>query len=397
VNWRPAEATEQGPVKVPSNWLFLHYYDALTVLFRIENALRVFVYVVLKNAFEEKWSGLTIPKFPESSTSGEGDSVSIGGLAKQRVTQSRVVGYLSYVTTSPMMYLGTGELIRIIVADPYWKYFASYFPAGREIVKAKLEEIEAIRNALAHFRPIQPDDVEVVKQNAKQMFSRIEALIADMASPPDTVPTNAVEQWYAELKTLGTAYCSFKFTQSADADWVSVVLTYESPLVWAHKSSSYHWCKAFAVNGAAIIRAHPVLTKRLTFATEDVTVLAYNRSHIPQASTKDLQFVFSREKLEAHSTEIKTELEAVVSKITDETELITRDNLARGSVVRLATFSFSIPEEGKNEYLVPPLASPVSDDDPAEWWGGPLWFDRDFVSNVRRFPWMPTDVARFTF
>jgi Swt1-like HEPN len=391
VKWRPAETGEPGgPIKIPTNWLYLHYYDALTVLFRVENALRVFVYVILKNAHEEKWSELTIP--------GEGDKVSIGGLAKQRIIQSRVVGYLSYVTTSPMMYLGTGELIRIMVADPYWKHFKSYFPAGREILKAKLEEIEAIRNALAHFRPIQPDDVEVVKQNAKQMFSRIESALADMVLSPDTVPTNTTEDWYSDLKTLGTAHCSIRFTQSPDTDWVSVILKSENPLLWQHKSPSHHWCKTLAVDAAAIIRSHRILTQRLTFVTEDIGLLTYARETPPSVSSKELKFVFRRDKLATHRSEIKAQLESVLSKITDETELITRDNLARGDIVRLVSFAFDIPEEGKHGYEVPSaLASAVSEDDPAEWWGSDVWFGRDIVSDIRRFPWMPTDISRFSF
>ncbi len=49
MKWEDAEKNKDGSVKLPDNWLFLHYYEALTVLFRIENSLRTFVYVVLKD------------------------------------------------------------------------------------------------------------------------------------------------------------------------------------------------------------------------------------------------------------------------------------------------------------------------------------------------------------
>ena len=48
MNWEDAEKNKDGSVKLPYNWLLLHYYQALTVLFRIENSLRMFVYVVFE-------------------------------------------------------------------------------------------------------------------------------------------------------------------------------------------------------------------------------------------------------------------------------------------------------------------------------------------------------------
>lgn len=43
MKWEDAEKNKDHSVKIPDNWLFLHYYEALTVLFRIEHSLRTFV------------------------------------------------------------------------------------------------------------------------------------------------------------------------------------------------------------------------------------------------------------------------------------------------------------------------------------------------------------------
>ncbi|MDQ6799260.1 MAG: hypothetical protein M3041_00320 [Acidobacteriota bacterium] len=56
MKWTDAEVLNDDVVKIPPNWLFLHYYEALTILFRVENALRMFVYTVLKDEHKGKWS-----------------------------------------------------------------------------------------------------------------------------------------------------------------------------------------------------------------------------------------------------------------------------------------------------------------------------------------------------
>ena len=56
MDWQKSSSSEDGTVVVPRSWLFTHYYDALNVLFRIENALRLFTYVVLKEQHGQKCS-----------------------------------------------------------------------------------------------------------------------------------------------------------------------------------------------------------------------------------------------------------------------------------------------------------------------------------------------------
>lgn len=51
MKWRSVEKDSDNKLAVPASWLFPHYYDALTVLFRVENTLRLFVYVVATNFF----------------------------------------------------------------------------------------------------------------------------------------------------------------------------------------------------------------------------------------------------------------------------------------------------------------------------------------------------------
>ena len=45
MEWKAAEVQSDGSTKIPERWLHLYYYEALNILFRFENALRLFVYV----------------------------------------------------------------------------------------------------------------------------------------------------------------------------------------------------------------------------------------------------------------------------------------------------------------------------------------------------------------
>ena len=68
MDWKSATTKDDGTVSIPESWLLLHYYEALNILFRMENALRIFVYVVLKNKFHEKWADTTIETTDEEQS-----------------------------------------------------------------------------------------------------------------------------------------------------------------------------------------------------------------------------------------------------------------------------------------------------------------------------------------
>ena len=55
MQWQSANKKDDGTLIIPRRWLHLHYYEALNILFRMENSLRVFVYVILKNSLLEEW------------------------------------------------------------------------------------------------------------------------------------------------------------------------------------------------------------------------------------------------------------------------------------------------------------------------------------------------------
>ena len=260
MDWSQPTKGQKGAITIPPDWLFIHYYEALNILFRVENALRVFVYSVLKNEHFEKWITLSI-------SSDEEQQSTISAIAKRRQTQAGDFGYLCFPIACPIMHLTSGELIRLMLSDGEWPKFKPFFLGSKEIIRTKLDEIGCIRNSLAHFRPLKSDDVEVLKQNARHVLSRIEEKLDQMMTCPNTTPTNTAEPWYAELRTLGTDVCQLGFKQSQDSEWITIVMTYKPAIISKNvypsaaisefSKSKRHNCSVLLLPSQSLSRFYP--------------------------------------------------------------------------------------------------------------------------------------------
>jgi len=390
MDWREIKSVEAEAIQIPENWLHTHYYEALTILFRIENALRMFVYLTLKTKFQDKWDEQSVT----SDDAGEG---TIASVAKKRAHQARVFGYLGYPGTCPIMYLTAGELIRLITSDGYWKHFKKAFVASKEIVKNKLDEIGAVRNALAHFRPIKKDDVEVIKQNAKQILSNIEVQLGEITSLLKRVPTNTGDQWYRDLRSLGTDLCGIDFYQSTAGEWIEIVTRYNCPIISHDSIRKSHFFKLLTINGPHILERHTSLAKLVIYMSERVDGTIVDRNGQAEFG-KRVATVLNIDTLRENYHEIKTELEGLLVTVSEETELIRQDNLAEGKLIDMATARATIKDGEESGWAdVSGLKSPVHESSPPEWWGEIPFVTRHFLSDTPIYPWMETDVARAVF
>jgi hypothetical protein len=405
MEWEKASETEEA-TKIPSSWLYLHYYDALNVLFRIENALRILVYVVLKNAKRDKW--LDVPV-----SSDEATDTTIGALAKKRIAQHLTFGYLGYVINAPMMHLTSGELVRIIT-DTHWTLFKDYFPASKDVVTLKLKEIGDIRNALAHFRPLTLDDVEAVKQNAKQVLSTGEAALWDMVTCTERVPTNTSAEWYEELRSLGTDTCSFLFFQSTDGRWINMILRYKARIVKQTPDDPKSRVRYDVLNidTPQVLNLYDELRSLTIYLTEWVARASMPEDYKP-LFMKRLSFTFSRSALETEFDKISKNLKQLLADIDKETELVAEDSLAKGKLIALTRVLAKKQTSGKG-LPVPPaqavqaapeitkwtiqtelLRCPSGSHHPNEYWGSISFTDENLISGSDEFPWMPTSISSY--
>ncbi len=216
MEWKSAQGKD-GLIKIPERWLHLHYYEALNILFRFENSLRVFVYAILKNEKFNDWKTCTFQI-------AEGNQQSISSIASKRISQAQTFGYLGYEVKCPIMHLTSGELVELLTSNAYWDLFKDYFRGSREIIKNKLLEIGSIRNSLAHFRPIKSDDVELIKQNSRHTLISIEECLRNLFNQQQRVPTNTEEDWYKNINVLGTDHIITNPFYSQDEKWVNIQL-----------------------------------------------------------------------------------------------------------------------------------------------------------------------------
>lgn len=312
------------------------------------------------------------------------------------MAQDKAFGYLGYPISSPLMHLTSGELIRIVLSDSYWSLFSNHFPAQKGIVQTKLEEIGNVRNAVAHFRPLKRDDVEVVKQNANQVLSGVEDLLVHIVSCPDTVPTNSTDAWYSELRMLSGPYAELEFRQSVNEQWVRIGVKYTCPLLSEpYISDTYRTYRMLSVNTPRVLLESSAILENIIFASEVVPYVAMPKSGPPLFS-KTLRLLFSRRTLAERHEDLKAELEQLLKRITTETDLIREDNLARVVLVQsVGATARREAQESDWRVATSNLLSPAREDDPPEFWAGHPLFGMDFVSHTESFPWMPVTVAEF--
>ena len=389
MDWKSVTSKDDGAVSIPKRWLHIHYYEALNILFRMENALRVFVYAILKNEYQEKWADATVQISDEEQST-------IAAVASKRIAQNKGFGYLGYEINSPLMHLNSGELTRLITSDTYWKLFQPYFRGKREIIRTKLDEVGTVRNSLAHFRPIKYDDIELIKQNIKHAFVGIEESLTEMTNTYKMVPTNTEEDWYRGLITLRTELCELELYQSRKENWVRIKIGYSCSIFEKHGFDKFFSCQALNLISSSVVKHFHKLASLCTYVTEEVPPVPVDKD-INTNIKKNVSIVFSRGVVKEHHTIIRAELQELFNKIQEESELIKKDHLARGLVVdSVFIFGENRETEGGRRYWFVNTAGmdcAFDENDPPEYWGDIGLYHSDFIGSTSKFPWMPSDIS----
>jgi hypothetical protein len=376
------------PTAVPAYWLKAEYHEAYSLAFRIENALRLFTYLQLKSALQENWTLASLE-------SDDRSPASISSLARQRQAQDKKFGYLGTVSTNPLVYLTTGELFRLMLSKAYWPHFSPYFPAARDVIETRLDELSNIRNSLAHFRPVLPSDVTTLKHTAAQLLSRIESALSSVVSCVHVVPTNLAEDWFSNLAALDASPCKLKFRHSADWAWVAVRMHYPCRvLVDNGVTGSFRKARVAKLEAAQVLNLHPKLRANVVALLEEIKDQSMGGSE-PSAVTV-LTLVLKHEVLQANWQAVLAELGMLLTTLRAETAQVERDHLAQGQLVHAVDIfgelqSAEVGSSWSHDLSV--LASTPKADDPVEYWGNfnPSSADH-FISATRRYPWMLIDV-----
>lgn len=389
MEWEKATKKEDKIFEIPETWLLSHYYEVLTILFRIENALRVFVFSVLKSTFKENWS--TQPIVSDDSESG-----TIEKIAKKRISQSKDFGYLGYFVSCPIMYLTTGELIRLIMSDNNWKHFCKYFLGKKAIMENKLDEIINIRNSIAHFRPIRQGDVEFIKQNSVHVLGAVEAYLLQITNCRNVVPTNTSNVWYQELTTIGTENVSLSLFFSDNEEWVRIELKYKCPIinkeVYDQRIVLY---RLLTITSSAILSKYTELKNQIIYMSEEIPYARMKQDFISDLS-KNINMVIDKKTLDEKHEVICSQIKDLLSLISEETDLIKKDNLAKGTIVKAVNTHASYKksqETGTWNFYNSELSCSVEENSPPEFWGKADFQISNYISDTHKFPWMPVPIS----
>lgn len=386
MQWKKAEKHESGLVKIPERWLHLYYYEALNVLFRFENALRVFVYIVLKKEFKEKWwcAGISSGGTIKSET-------------KSRIAKAKEHAYLGYELSSPMLYLNSGELIDIIISDAYWKHFASYFKASKSIVETKLKEVGMVRNSLAHFRPIKEDDIDLIKQNTKHVLLEIETCLAQITSITTVVPTNTDHEWYKQIKPIGSENINISLFHSEDENWIRVCIGYVVPTLQKTKyGESFYSYKLGNFRTDQLFPNYPSLKDGCIYISEG-SMWGGQHENFDINATKEVSIIFSKGTLIENLDPIVEALNNIVLTVDEETDLLQQDHLARGNLIETKNASASVNtrNDGSRYWAVSlsNMVTPIVAATEVEYWGTRSHYESDFISGSSQYPWMPSTIS----
>lgn len=384
MNWKQHIEKESQVFAIPSNWLKIHYYEALNLLFRIENSLRIFVYTILKTEIADKWTEIAIQEYGKSLGT-------INSISKMRIQQEMSMGYISYQINCPIMQLTSGELVNLILDDSYWKYFNKYFSGNKEVIRFKLNEIVTVRNALSHFRPIKEDDIELVKQNAKHLFLNIEKYFKSMVEINKIVPSNCEEQWFTEMRKIISDLCQLSIYESEDETWIRLKISFPCEHLAAKREENIINFKVMNLISPNILVLIEELKEIVIYFTEDVPYMGIANETNPQFF-KYVNIVVNRKSLKDNHTVFSKNISKLLGDIEKEVMMIREDPNAQGKLIKTAIVQ--LRNTGKYWSVnTNKLRCEVKENDPYEYWGDIYLSGNAIISEMSKYPWMPVDIA----
>jgi hypothetical protein len=282
--------------------------------------------------------------------------------------------------------------------DAYWELFKPFFRGKKEIIKTKLDEIGTVRNSLAHFRPLKQDDIELIKQNVKHAFVGIEQCLGEMTETHRVVPTNTRGEWYTNLASLGSSRCTVRLFQNESEKWLRVELDYACASLGVVGPGRWRPFTVSNLISPAILKKFPDLACHCTFVSEYITHAQVTEDNAPDFR-KQVSAVFARDTLLTNHKEISDVLKRLLLKIETETELIQKENLARGELIDSARLwsMVRVNPDTKRQYWsteYDKLKCEFGENDPPEYWGEIGLYTNDFIAASSKYPWMPSPISK---
>ena len=170
--------------------------ELFRLLFELESYLRVLVRWELRGIRPNNWQGMIPQKILTE--------------AKLRREQERNIRYLDEMKSGDLSYLLLSELKDLII-EPLWDRFKCSWPP-KDMVQAEFKKLLAIRNKVAHCRPVTERDAHVARRFAEDIadWTRHYRNVREYASSIDhrnshhdqIFKDNELESWAAQWNVL---------------------------------------------------------------------------------------------------------------------------------------------------------------------------------------------------
>ncbi|WP_425671087.1 hypothetical protein ACPSL3_22355 [Vibrio owensii] len=367
---------------IPGEWIHIHSYEALNILFRFENSLRVFVYSILKRHKGVNWANTNI-----------NEDETILSAYKKRYTQSKKYGYLGNTVSSPMLFLNSGELVYILENESTWQQFSPYFSADRMVIVNKLLEINAIRNSFAHFRPVTEDDVTLLKQNISHVFHGATEYFKDLYTVIYPVPTNLSEKWYIELNKLNCYFSNVSFLQSSSGSFIDISV--KIPLVEISKRNSTGntpVVETIKIDIDKFFKSKKQLLENVIYVADSYHVsgsIVGEDKFLTPTCGYTLSFFFHRANLNKNVDAILEHFFTMFQEIDNEIELILNDPKASGSYVSSLVYYGTI-KENRHSFSNHVHKKP---NEIVEYWGEKTFSVGDNIVSRSHMPWIDGSIC----
>ncbi|NOH77900.1 hypothetical protein F0247_23060 [Vibrio crassostreae] len=377
---------------IPCEWIHIHYYETANILFRFENAFRVLVYTVLKKQYGNEWSNIKVNQ-----------DKTVNQVYKERLALNNKHGYLGQPVSSPMLFLNSGELTYILDSEKSWAFFRQYFKADRSVIVNKLHEINSIRNSFAHFRPINEDDLTLLKLNISHVFFNAVDFFENLYNQHSDVPSNLKEAWYQKLANFESPNTNLFFTRSKNESWISAVFTFKLPIVGGNTptSSNFAHIKTTQIRLDRLLKKFNSLVAHTIFISDNLSSLPPpNQSADLPLSVESgdfihsIKFVFSRSTINKEHEAIVDAFKSLAETVENDIEVIDCDNCAEGEV--LVPYSFylhRIHDKWDYSSFKKSYNNNIDDSGIVEYWGNTYGTFMNPVSDLSKIPWIKGQIS----
>ncbi|MBM7558227.1 hypothetical protein [Halanaerobacter jeridensis] len=111
--------------------------------------------------------------------------------------------------------------------------------------------------------------------------------------------------------------------------------------------------------------------------------------------SKKISLHFSRDVIRERYDEVAELLKRTLSFIKEETNLIKKDNLARGKLIVASEVRVSKNENDYWDIQDENLKYEITEKTPPEYWGDFNVLRENFISDIQNYPWMPVSISDF--